>query len=146
MRPALIAKASGNLCLRHARTDRIGQRRRLPAIDVQQVCQRSACSGTEGVSRAVCGVPGHARGEVFGRIHHLPAATLAAVANRMRDRGFIDDAGRITGTGREIRERIEARTDELAAPPYDILTSAELDHLITELEPLAAALAATGSG
>jgi DNA-binding MarR family transcriptional regulator len=57
----------------------------------------------------------------------------------------IDDAGRITDTGREIRQRIEARTDELAAPPYDTLTPAELDQLIAELEPLAAALAAAGS-
>jgi hypothetical protein len=34
---------------------------------------------------------------------------------------------------------------DLAAPPYDILTPAELDQLIAELEPLAAALAAAGS-
>jgi hypothetical protein len=87
------------------------------------------------------GMPAHK----FGRIHHLPAATLAAIADKMRDRGFIDDTGRITDTGRQIRQRIEARTDELAAPPYDILTPAELDQLITELEPLAAALAAAGS-
>ena len=53
--------------------------------------------------------------------------------------------GRITDTGRETRERIEALTDDLAAPPYDILTPAELDQLIAELEPLAAALAAAGS-
>jgi hypothetical protein len=83
--------------------------------------------------------------EKFGRIHHLPAATLAALAGRMRDRGLIDEAGRITDTGRETRERIEARTDDLAVPPYDILTPVELDRLIAELEPLAAALAATGS-
>jgi ADP-heptose:LPS heptosyltransferase len=83
--------------------------------------------------------------EKFGRIHHLPAATLAAVADGMRARGLIDGAGRITVTGREIRERIEALTDDLAAPPYDILTPTELDQLIAELEPLAAALAAVGS-
>jgi hypothetical protein len=83
--------------------------------------------------------------EKFGRIHHLPAATLAAVAGRMRARDLIDDNGQITGTGRETRERIEALTDDLAAPPYDILTPAELDQLITELEPLAATLAAAGS-
>lgn len=69
----------------------------------------------------------------------------AAVADSMRGRGLIDDAGRITDTGRETRQRIEALTDDLAAPPYDILTPAELDQLIAELEPLAAALAAAGS-
>jgi hypothetical protein len=34
---------------------------------------------------------------------------------------------------------------ELAAPPYDALSPAELDELITELEPIAAALVAAGS-
>ena len=47
--------------------------------------------------------------------------------------------------GREIRQRIKARTDDLAAPPYATLTPAELNQLIADLEPLAAALAATGS-
>lgn len=84
-------------------------------------------------------------GERFGRIHHLPTATLAAVADRMRARGLIDDAGLITDTGRETRERIEALTDELAAPAYDVLTPTELDQLVADLEPLAAALAAVGS-
>jgi hypothetical protein len=46
--------------------------------------------------------------EKFGRIHHLPAATLAAVAGRMRSRGLINDTGQITDTGRQTRERIEA--------------------------------------
>lgn len=41
--------------------------------------------------------------------------------------------------GRETSERIEARTDELAAPPYDTLTADELDELIAGLEPIAAA-------
>ncbi len=104
------------------------------------------------VSEGIGGLESHALyavsqgmpAEKFGRIHHLPAATLAAVADRMRGRGLIDDAGRITDTGRETRERIEALTDDLAAPPYDILTPTELDQLIAELEPLAAALAAAG--
>jgi ABC-type transporter Mla subunit MlaD len=67
------------------------------------------------------------------------AATLATMADRMRGRGFIDDTGQITNTGRETRERIEALTDELAAPAYDVLSADELDELITGLEPIAAA-------
>jgi len=82
--------------------------------------------------------------EKSGRIHHLPAATPAAVAGRMRGRGLIDDAGRITGTGRETRERIEALTDDLAAPPHDILTPAGPGQLLAGPGPLAAALAAAG--
>jgi hypothetical protein len=38
-------------------------------------------------------------------VARLPAATLAAVADRMRGRGLIDDTGRITDTGRENTER-----------------------------------------
>ena len=83
--------------------------------------------------------------EKFGRIHHLPPATLAEVAEGMRARGLIDDAGRITEIGRETKGRIEAITDDLAAPAYDALTPTELDQLITDLEPLAAALDAVGS-
>jgi hypothetical protein len=84
-------------------------------------------------------------GERFGRIHHLPPSTLDALGERMRSRGFIDDAGRITEVGRRTRERVEALTDELAAAPYDVLTPSELDQLVTALEPLAACLAAAGS-
>jgi hypothetical protein len=63
----------------------------------------------------------------------------------MRARDLIDDAGRITEHGRRTKERVEALTDDLAAPAYDILTPAELDQLIADLEPLAAALEAAGS-
>jgi hypothetical protein len=83
--------------------------------------------------------------EKFGRIHHLPPATLGEVADGMRARDLIDDAGRITENGRKTKERIEALTDDLAAPAYDILTPTELDQLIADLEPLAAALDAVGS-
>ncbi|WP_406129833.1 hypothetical protein OHQ89_49880 [Streptomyces canus] len=36
-------------------------------------------------------------------------------------------------------------TDELAAPPYDALSPAELDELVVELEPITATLVAAGS-
>ena len=102
------------------------------------------------VSEGIGGLESHALyavyhgmpAEKFGRIHHLPAATLAAVAGRMRARGLIDDAGQITGTGRETRERIEALTDELAAPAYDVLSADELDEMVAGLEPIAAAVQA----
>lgn len=79
------------------------------------------------------------RAEEFGRIHHLPKAQLTAVVDGLRGRGLVDDAGKFTAAGREIKQRIEARTDELAAPAYDVLSAAELDELITGLEPIAAA-------
>ena len=83
--------------------------------------------------------------ESFGRIHHLPKRRLAAVMADLRDRGLIDTEGRFTDAGRATKRRIEALTDELATPPYDALTPAELAELTAELEPITAKLVAAGS-
>ncbi|WP_432889946.1 SCO6745 family protein [Kribbella sp. CA-245084] len=80
------------------------------------------------------------RAERFGRIHHLPKAQLSAVVDGLRDRGLVDAAGGFTDAGRETKSRIEALTDELAAPAYDILSADELDQLIAGLEPIATAV------
>ncbi len=82
------------------------------------------------------------RAEEFGRVHHLPRAQLAAVIDGLRGRGLVDAAGGFTDAGRETRERIEALTDELAAPAYDVLSAGELDELVAGLEPIAAAVQA----
>jgi hypothetical protein len=82
------------------------------------------------------------KAEEFGRVHHLPKAQLAAVIDGLRRRGLVDTAGGFTDTGRDTKERIEALTDELAAPAYDVLSAEELDELVTELEPIAAAASA----
>jgi DNA-binding MarR family transcriptional regulator len=79
------------------------------------------------------------KAEEFGRIHHLPKAQLTAVVDGLRDRGLVDAADGFTEAGRQISERIEALTDELAAPPYDVLNADELDELIAGLEPIATA-------
>jgi hypothetical protein len=83
--------------------------------------------------------------EQFGRVSHLPKARLAAVVDGMRSRGLIGDDGWLTAAGRQIKERVEMLTDELAAPAYDGLEPDELDELVEELEPLAAVLVAAGS-
>ena len=80
------------------------------------------------------------RVEDFGRVHHLPKAQLAAVVDGLRRRGLVDEGGGFTDAGRRTRERIEARTDDLAAAPYDALSTDELDELMTLLAPIAAAL------
>ncbi|HEY3716285.1 MAG TPA: hypothetical protein VGL39_17290 [Jatrophihabitantaceae bacterium] len=78
--------------------------------------------------------------EKFGRVSHLPEAQLAAAIDGMRARGLIGADGWLTADGRATKERIEALTDDLAAPAYDVLEPSDLDQLIADLEPLAAAL------
>ena len=43
-------------------------------------------------------------------------------------------------TAAPVKARIEALTDDLAAPAYDALEPSELAQLIADLEPIAAAL------
>ena len=80
--------------------------------------------------------------EKFGRIHHLPAAQLAAVIDGMRERGLIGDDGWFSEQGRAVKQRVEALTDDLAAKPYESLEANEVDELMATLEPLAALLLA----
>ena len=75
--------------------------------------------------------------EKFGRIHHLPAAQIAAVIDGMRERGLIGDDGWLSESGRAVKQRVEELTDDLAAKPYEILAPGELDELMAALEPLA---------
>lgn len=83
--------------------------------------------------------------ERFGRVHHLPAAQLAAVVDGMRVRGLVDASGWLSEAGRETKERIESLTDDLAASPYRSLEPGELDQLVADLEPISAVLDAAGS-
>ena len=83
--------------------------------------------------------------ESFGRIHHLPEATLATLMDGLRDRGLLDAAGHLTDAGRATKARIESLTDALAEAPYDGLEPDELDELIVSLEPISLRLEETGS-
>ena len=83
--------------------------------------------------------------ESFGRVHHLPKKRLAEVMDGLRERGLVDADGCFTDAGRATKQRIEDLTDELAGPPNEALSPAELDELTAELEPITAILVATGS-
>ena len=80
--------------------------------------------------------------EKFGRLHHLPAAQIAAVLDGMRSRGLIGADGWLSEQGRAVKQRIEELTDDLAARPYESLDASELAELTSLLEPLAALLLA----
>ena len=78
----------------------------------------------------------------FGRIHHLPSAQLTDLIHKMKDRGLVKDEATFTPAGRQVKDRVEALTDELAVSPYEILEPGELHELIAALEPLAKRLIA----
>ena len=80
--------------------------------------------------------------EKFDRIHHLPAAQLAAVKDGMRDRGLIGDVGWLSEQGRAVKQRVESLTDDLAVKPYESLEPDELEELMDALESLATRLLA----
>lgn len=80
--------------------------------------------------------------EKFGRVHHLPAEQLAAVIDGLRVRGLVSDDGWLSVSGSAVKQRVEALTDDLAATPYECLTSGELDELVATLDPLATQLVA----
>ena len=73
------------------------------------------------------------------------AAQLAAVVDGMRARGLVAPSGWLTAAGLEAKQRVEALTDDLAAPAYDGLEPHEVDELVATLRPISAALDAVGS-
>ena len=80
--------------------------------------------------------------EQYGRVSHLPADQLNGLIRGLQARGLLDADGNITDGGRASRERVEAMTDRLAEPPYDALTTDELDQLMVDLAPISAPIKA----
>ncbi len=78
----------------------------------------------------------------FGRIHHLPSALLTDLIDGLKAQGLIRDEKTFTPAGRQVKNRVETLTDDLAVVPYEVLETAELDELIAALEPLAQKLLA----
>ena len=69
------------------------------------------------------------------------AAAASLVMTACAGGGSSDtEAKEFTAAGRATKDRVEARTDELAAPAYDVLSAAEVDELASLLEPLKAAV------
>ncbi|NNG38525.1 MarR family transcriptional regulator [Flexivirga sp. ID2601S] len=72
----------------------------------------------------------------FGRLHHLPRAHVSALVAGLQERGIVDAAGGFTPQGRDLKDRIEQLTDELAGPAYAVLSAGEIDELIAGLDLL----------
>ncbi|KDN17526.1 SCO6745 family protein [Amycolatopsis rifamycinica] len=68
-----------------------------------------------------------------------PDAEWDAAVARLRARGLLGADGRLTGAGRELRRRIEADTDRLAAAPVTAL-GPDVERLLELAVPLSRAL------
>jgi hypothetical protein len=68
----------------------------------------------------------------------------AQAEERLRSRGLLDGDARCTGAGRDLRRRIEADTDRLAAAPWRALGPETTDRLAALVEPIAVAIADSG--
>lgn len=64
--------------------------------------------------------------------------------DRLGARGLLRSDGRPTDPGRQLRERLERRTDEIAAEPYAGIGHDGVRRLLHELTPAAERIAATG--
>ena len=61
---------------------------------------------------------GDADGAGLRRGRGWPGTDWAAAEARMIDRGWLDEAGRLTAAGRDIHDDIERRTDDAATSPW----------------------------
>jgi len=68
----------------------------------------------------------------------------AAAVDRLRDRGLLDAEGTLTDSGRALRVEVEATTDRLAAPAYDVLGDEDCVRLAELTRPLSRTLVKAG--
>lgn len=64
--------------------------------------------------------------------------------NGLAERGLVRADGTLADAGRETKQEIEARTDELAATGYLSLDDGEVEELVGALRPITAAVVAAG--
>jgi hypothetical protein len=67
-----------------------------------------------------------------------------AAVDRLKLRGFIAPDGRPAPLGRQLRETVEQRTDELACPPYEAVGDERVEALATLLGAAARRIASAG--
>jgi hypothetical protein len=69
----------------------------------------------------------------------------SAAQDRLRDRGWLDDAGALTPDGADMRAALERHTDSLAAAPWEHLGAEGTARVVALAKPLARSLAAAGA-
>ena len=69
----------------------------------------------------------------------------AAAAERLTERGWLDESGKVTAAGSDAHDAIEVDTDRMAQGPTRALGEDGLTELLGIMRPLAAALAKSGT-
>lgn len=64
--------------------------------------------------------------------------------DRLRARGLLDADGSLTDAGRDLKQRIEDTTDEVALSALDGLDDDEVERLFSALTPITRTVAAAG--
>ena len=85
---------------------------------------------------------GAATRELIQAARGWPDEEWDAGASRLALRGLLDDSGALTDAGRDLRARVEATTDRLAAGPWDALGPERTARLAELVGPWATAVAA----
>lgn len=82
--------------------------------------------------------------ELFQRSRGWSPDDWSAAVDRLAGRGLVTGGGEFTAAGRELLAGIEDRTDELAAPPYELTDGDLFARLVAALEPASERVAASG--
>lgn len=82
--------------------------------------------------------------ELFLQSRGWSSEDWQAAVDRLIGRGVLDQDGRPSPAGHQLRQLVERRTDELAIRPYEALGDDRVDHLLRLLDPPAARVTASG--
>lgn len=102
--------------------------------------------GVDGPSALVIhGATGDVPPAVLQASRAWPQDEWAATTDRLRDRGWVDDAGALTDEGRAHRSRVEDATDRLALAPWEHLGEERCERLRELARPLSRAIVDAGT-
>ena len=82
--------------------------------------------------------------QVFEVARDYDDAEWTALVDGLVARGVLTAVGGLTSDGRELKNDIERRTDEIALSAYAVLDDEEVDRLASALTPIARAVVAAG--
>lgn len=82
--------------------------------------------------------------KILGTVRGYSDPEWDAAVGRLAERGLLDTHGALTDAGIRLRDHVEARTDVLAAPPWDAIGDEASAQLADTLEPLVGRIVSAG--